>query len=140
MPHSAGEVQIVTLQFDAASFEWLQQLRIRHFPPQRNFLPAHLTLLHKASREQVTRLKENWSEFERHSALPIRFTGLRSLGGGTAVIVNSPPLDAIRSEVMHTMAGAFSRQDLQPFKAHVTVQNKVDPAAAGDLLELRWLR
>ena len=37
---------ILTLGFDAASFTHLDAMRRRHFPAERNFIPAHLTLFH----------------------------------------------------------------------------------------------
>jgi len=38
---------ILTAEMDDDSFAWLAGLRRRHFPPERNFLPAHLTLFHR---------------------------------------------------------------------------------------------
>jgi 2'-5' RNA ligase len=132
---SIDPVFVVTLEFDDATFRWLQALRRQHFPPARNFLPAHLTLLHAVSAAQLDRLQQGWLRFDRFAAPALRFTGIRSLGRGNAIAVDAPVLRAVRTQVMQVMAGEFSRQDLQPFKAHVTVQNKVDPAAARALLE-----
>jgi hypothetical protein len=55
---------ILSLKLDDVSFERLQAWRTRHFPPALNHLPAHLTLLHTASREQISRLRERWQGFE----------------------------------------------------------------------------
>ena len=129
------DVYVVTLQLDTASFEWLQALRIEHFPSSRNWLPAHLTLLHTTSTEQINALKNRWDEFADMANLPVRFTGIRSLGGGTAVEVDSPGLNSCRQRLMGAMSGKFSRQDIQPFKAHVTIQNKVAPSEAKLLQE-----
>ena len=46
----------MTLRLDGASFDRLQTLRQRHFPSSLNWLPAHLTLLHTLSSEQVARI------------------------------------------------------------------------------------
>ena len=129
------DVYVLTLQLDTASFEWLQALRAEHFPSSRNWLPAHLTLLHKTSTEQIAALKNGWDEFADRSNLPVRFSGIRSLGGGTAVEVDCPGLKAFRQRLMEAMSGQFSRQDMQPFKAHVTIQNKVEPSVARLLQE-----
>jgi hypothetical protein len=40
---------ILTAELDPASFAWLDWLRREHFPPERNLLPAHLTLFHRLS-------------------------------------------------------------------------------------------
>ena len=37
---------IVTAEMGAEEFAWLDSLRRRHFPPERNQLPAHLTMFH----------------------------------------------------------------------------------------------
>jgi len=37
---------IVAAEFAPADFAWLDRLRRAHFPPERNLLPAHLTLFH----------------------------------------------------------------------------------------------
>jgi hypothetical protein len=37
----------------ADSFAWLDGLRQPHFPVERNFLPAHLTLCHRLSSDQI---------------------------------------------------------------------------------------
>jgi hypothetical protein len=37
--------------------------------------------------------------------------------------------------MIEVMAGDLTRQDQQPFRAHVTVQNKVDAAKANALFE-----
>jgi hypothetical protein len=38
---------ILTLKMDERSQERFDRLRERHFPPERNYLNAHLTLFHK---------------------------------------------------------------------------------------------
>ena len=47
---------ILTAELDGASFDWLDELRRAHFPPERNLLPAHLTLFHRLSPAQSGRL------------------------------------------------------------------------------------
>jgi 2'-5' RNA ligase superfamily len=131
----SDDVYVVTLQLDSASFEWLQALRVEHFPKSRNWLPAHLTLFHTVSTDQAGRLKDCWRRFGEFLPLRVRFTGIRSLGGGTAFDVDSPGLTEFRRRMMEAMMGQFSRQDLQPFKAHVTIQNKVESSAARSLQE-----
>ena len=38
---------VLTLELDGASFGRLNELRRRHYPPERNMVPAHLTLFHQ---------------------------------------------------------------------------------------------
>ena len=37
---------IICADFAPADFAYLDALRRAHFPPERNILPAHLTMLH----------------------------------------------------------------------------------------------
>lgn len=37
---------IVTAEIGAADFAWLEGLRRKHYPPDRNHVPAHLTIFH----------------------------------------------------------------------------------------------
>jgi 2'-5' RNA ligase superfamily protein len=55
--HHPAETYILTVRLDDASFGRLQDWRMRHFPPERNYLPAHLTLFHTLSVEQIARLR-----------------------------------------------------------------------------------
>jgi 2'-5' RNA ligase len=126
---------ILSLKLDDVSFERLQAWRTRHFPPALNHLPAHLTLLHTASREQISRLRERWQGFELLTPPRLTFAAPRYLRRGVAIDVESPGLRSLRSRMIEVMAGDLTRQDQQPFRAHVTVQNKVDAAKANALFE-----
>jgi len=128
-------VYILTLQLDSGNFERLQSLRQRHFPAERNWIPAHLSLFHTLSIEQVSRLDAAWDNLGRRPVLPLAFARLMSLGRGVAIGVDSPALDEFRAHMMQTLEGPFTRQDMAPYRAHVTLQNKVEPAAARQLLD-----
>lgn len=118
---------VLTADLDPDSFAWLDGLRRRHFPPERNLLSAHLTLFHRLSSAQTTRLEA----FERpRGSLPILFDAPILLGAGVAIGIRSPELGKLRSAARDTMGGQFSRQDAQTWRPHVTVQNKVSPDAA----------
>lgn len=118
---------ILSAEMDQDSFSWLDDLRRRHFPPERNFLPAHLTLFHRLSADQVTRL----SCLELPSApIELRFERLDFLGFGVAVDVRCAELARLRDAARTTMGGEVSRQDSEHWRPHVTVQNKVPADAA----------
>jgi 2'-5' RNA ligase len=116
---------VMTLKLDDSSFSHLQALRTRHFPPERNFIPAHLTLLHTVSVDQVARLRTSWCELDCLAPVRLQFTAPRWLGNGVAIDVDSVELQSRRARLLELMSGTFTRQDEQPFRAHVTVQNKV---------------
>lgn len=121
---------ILTAEMDHDSFAWLDALRRRYFPPERNFLPAHLTLFHKLSSMQVSSLR---SLDAPEAPVKLYFDRIVFLGFGVAVHVESAGLMALREVIRTTMGGEFSRQDSQPWKPHVTVQNKTSAESARDL-------
>jgi 2'-5' RNA ligase superfamily len=126
---------ILTLGLDGASFDKLQAWRTRYFPPALNYLPAHLTLLHTVSLEQVDRLRTRWPVCEADGRVPLIFRAPRHLGRGVAIEVESAGLVSLRTRMIGAMAGEYTRQDQQPFRAHVTVQNKVVPEEAKALFD-----
>jgi 2'-5' RNA ligase len=126
---------ILTLELDPTSFEIFNTLRKEHFPPERNFLDAHITLFHKLPEEQEASIKETLQEISSRSALMLSFSSLRFLGKGVAVNVESSELLELRRQLATTWQDWLEAQDKQPFKPHVTVQNKVTPEEAKRLLE-----
>jgi 2'-5' RNA ligase len=125
---------IVTLELDGFSFERLEAWRQQHFPAHRNFLQAHLTLFHTLSMAQVERLVASQRNFESNPPVRLRFSKVRSLGNGVAIEVESEALQALRAALITTVGGPLTRQDLQRFRPHVTIQNKVDSRTADALL------
>ncbi|RXH10632.1 2'-5' RNA ligase family protein [Bradyrhizobium guangzhouense] len=121
---------ILTAELDPASFAWLDGLRCEHFPPERNLLPAHLTLFHRLSSAQTVRL----DVFGLAAApLPVLLDAPILLGFGVAIRIRSPELEQVRAKALASMGGEFSRQDSQAWRPHVTIQNKVSADAARHL-------
>jgi hypothetical protein len=65
---------------------------------------------------------------------PLRVTGLRNLGRGVAYLLHSPELDALRGALARSWQPWLTPQDRSRHSPHVTVQNKVLPAQARELL------
>ncbi|RKK01996.1 2'-5' RNA ligase family protein [Pseudoroseomonas wenyumeiae] len=126
---------ILTLGLDAASFTRLDALRRAHFPPERNYLSAHLTLFHALPGAMLAEISANLETLAAGTPPPaLHFAGLRSLGRGVAFTVESPALVRLRGLLASAWHGLLGAQDRQGFRPHVTVQNKVEPAAARALL------
>ena len=125
---------IVTADFSADDFAWLEGLRRAHYPFDRNQVRAHLTMFHALppSAEQETRRRLA----EVATLAPPRATiaGLMDLGGGVAFRVVSDELDAIRDELADQLHGMLAAQDATGWRPHVTIQNKVPPKQARALL------
>lgn len=118
---------ILTAEMDPESFARLDGLRKLHFPPERNFLPAHLTMFHRLSSAQTVRL----DDFKVPGGpVPIQVGPPILLGSGVALRIRSSELERLRTAARQAMGGQFSKQDSQGWRPHVTVQNKVLPDIA----------
>ncbi len=126
---------IVTAELGATDQAWLDSQRRRYFPPERNRLPAHLTIFHalppSAEEEARARLSVMAAS---EPAPPAIVAGLMNLGGGVAYRIVSEGLDRIRSDLAHAFHGLLSAQDAGGWRPHVTIQNKVTPRVARELL------
>ncbi|MBC7987423.1 MAG: hypothetical protein H7X93_12270, partial [Sphingomonadaceae bacterium] len=77
---------IVTALLGDADFAWLDALRRRHYPPERNRVPAHLTLFHHLPPSVADELARRLREATRGIPVPkARLAGVISLGGGVAL-------------------------------------------------------
>jgi 2'-5' RNA ligase len=122
---------VLTLRLDPAAFARLDALRARHFPPDRNLVPAHVTLFHALPGDEIDAVRSALADVcSTTPAVPLLFPGVRSLGRGVAVAVDAPELVRLRKVLAARWAGWLSPQDRQGYRPHVTVQNKVDPADA----------
>ena len=121
---------IVTALFGKEDFARLDTLRRAHFPPERNQVPAHLTLFHHLPPEVAPELKRRLAEAVAAPAPQAWLAGTIDLGRGVALRVESPGLAAIRAELAEAFAGLLVPQDRAGWRPHVTIQNKVAPAEA----------
>ncbi|MDV3457111.1 2'-5' RNA ligase family protein [Sphingomonas sp. HF-S4] len=122
---------IVTALFGRQDQAWFDVLRREHYPPERNVLPAHLTLFHHLPPSVAEELKQRLAADTRGIRAPrAKVTGLMSLGGGVAYRIEAPALTAIREGLCDAFAGMLTPQDAGPWRPHVTVQNKVTPSLA----------
>ncbi len=125
---------ILALRLDAASFAYFNGLRQAHFPPALNYLDAHLTLFHHLpDSPAVTDLLRAVAGAQ--PPMPLEVTGLMKLGRGVAFRIKSEPLTELQAYPKWQWRAHLTPQDQQGFRPHVTVQNKVDPAAANALYE-----
>jgi len=123
-------IYILTAEMDDDSFAWLNGLRQAHFPVERNFLPAHLTLFHRLSPAQIARLR---SIEAPRTPVELCFDRIVFLGFGVAIRARSADLERLRNTAQAAIGGELSRQDRQTWKPHVTVQNKVPAETARKL-------
>ncbi len=118
---------IVTAEIAPLDFSWLQGLRRAHYPPERNQVPAHLTMFRALPPSVEAELCSRLARIVRQRAPAARIAGLLDLGGGVAFRVVSADLDRMREELAADLHGLLSAQDCGGWRPHVTIQNKVAP-------------
>jgi hypothetical protein len=121
---------LVTAELPPAVFAWADGLRRAHFPPERNRLRAHVTLFHALPPSVEDELRQVLGDLAGRPAPQARISGLMKLGGGTALAIDSPDMVDLHGAIAERMHGLLTRQDAQPLKLHVTIQNKVTSEAA----------
>jgi len=131
----AGAPLILTLAMDERSTAFFETQRRRYFPPERNLIPAHLTLFHKLPGENRAAIERDLAAAAATQArFPLEVTGLRFLGRGVSYALHSPALALLRQGLASTWAPWLGPQDRQGHRPHVTVQNKADPETAKSVL------
>jgi hypothetical protein len=121
---------IVTATFGDGDNGWLQELRRTHYPPERNRVPAHLTLFRQLPPSLADELATRLARATAASPPRAAITGVMDLGEGTAFRVESEALAAIRADLAEAFHGLLTPQDQAPWRPHVTIQNKVEPREA----------
>jgi 2'-5' RNA ligase len=125
---------ILTGELDPDSFARLDALRRRHFPPERNHLPAHLTLFHHLPGGELAAVRAQLEAIAvAVPSCPFRVDRLLRLGAGVAYALDAPELVALREGLAERWAPWLTRQDQRALRPHVTIQNKVTPGAAAAL-------
>ncbi len=126
---------IVTALFGHEDQAWFDRQRTAYFPPERNVLAAHCTMFHHLAPDLAAELKQRLAAMTRGQAAPVaRVGGLMNLGRGVAYRIESPELESLRADLAEAFAPMLMPQDRAGWRPHVTVQNKVEPAAAKALL------
>lgn len=122
---------ILTLQLDPAAQARFDAEREAHFPPERNYLRAHLTLFHHLPGEAIDTIDGRLravSPGQRCFALAVQ--GLWMMGRGMAYRLDAPVLAELHAGLAEAWQDWLTPQDRQPLRPHVTIQNKVDAVQA----------
>lgn len=127
---------IVTAELGAADFAWLDGLRRKHYPPERNRVPAHLTLFRSLPPGSEAEVRRVLARACSGPAPHAEIAGLMDLGGGVAVRVRSEELDEIREEMADHFHGLLTPQDSGGWVPHVTIQNKAQRGQVRELLRI----
>lgn len=122
---------IITAEMGKTDQAWANGLRKAHFPVERNFVDAHITLFHHLPPSHLPEIKARLAALVAHSPRPVaQLSDVMLMGKAVAFRVNSPELLAMRAELADTFCGLLIPQDQATPKLHITVQNKVEPPVA----------
>ncbi|MGX7894992.1 2'-5' RNA ligase family protein [Tsuneonella sp. HG222] len=125
---------IVTAELPESLQSRADQLRKAHFPPERNFLKAHVTLFHALPPSAEGELRQCLAAEAAGRPVPARLEGVMSLGRGVALRIASPAMLDLRDRLAERFHGLLTPQDEHRPRLHITVQNKVSPHEAKLLL------
>ncbi|GBR48089.1 2'-5' RNA ligase family protein [Gluconobacter roseus] len=125
---------VLTLEMEKSAQDWAQSMRERHFPKERNIVPAHVTLFHALPSDTADII---CAYFTRPRPTPsIRIDAPFLLGRGVAYRIASPEMQQIRAELAALIpAERRTPQDRKSWHPHLTIQNKVSPQQARELLK-----
>ncbi|KQM78047.1 hypothetical protein ASE74_15150 [Pedobacter sp. Leaf216] len=124
---------ILTARIDDKSKVFFDEMRSRYFPPERNLLSAHLTLFHKLpDTKQTLQIVEDVAQ----QPFECWVTALKSIGNGVAYFIESNELSQLHRNLGNQFHPHLSAQDRQTIRPHITIQNKVKPEVAKELLQL----
>jgi hypothetical protein len=134
-PSGAGAPIILTALMGAEDFAWADGLRRAHFPPERNVVPAHITLFHHLPPSLLPELAGRMKHICAAPPPLAIVNGVLLLGRGVAFDVRSDGLLEIWHELADAFTGLLTPQDQAHPRFHITVQNKVEPSAARALAD-----
>lgn len=127
---------IVTAMLAPEEQAHFDRLRRDHFPTERNYLAAHLTMFHAIPPSLERELRQRLADLAAELPPPrADLVGLMNLGGGVAFRVASDDLDAIRADLADAFRGHLTQQDSHGWRPHITVQNKATSGKAHGLYE-----
>jgi 2'-5' RNA ligase len=126
---------VVTLQLESAAQARFDRERAQLFPAGRTAVGAHVTLFHALPGCLRRDVEE---ELDRQAVMPtftVRITEVFGLGRGVAYRLEAEDAQRLHQRLQNRWRQHLTRQDAQPYRPHVTVQNKVEPQVARATLQ-----
>lgn len=126
---------VLTAELDGDSFSRLNELRRRYYAPERNRVPAHITLFHQLPGDRGREVKALLRAVSTDQpVVDLAVADVKSIGTGVAVFVRSAQLSALRDKLAAEWWPWLTNQDQAGFRPHVTIQNKVGESEARQTL------
>ena len=127
---------ILTLALDPSSQSRFEAERQRYYPARLNRISAHISLFHALPGEEESSIRATLAgETAAIASFALQVHDMLRLGRGVAYALDAPELDRLHARLRAGWLPWLSRQDQQPFRPHIVIQNKVDPALARTLYD-----
>lgn len=125
---------ILTARLPDDLHAWATALRGQYFPPERNYLAAHVTLFHALPPQCADELGDLCKRLTAQYGPPkASLLGVMPLGKGTALKLESAAMLRVRDQIAAHFHGMLTAQDSHGPRLHITIQNKVSIEAAKSL-------
>jgi hypothetical protein len=124
---------IVTAMLGPTDFQWANALRRAHFPPERNYVPAHISLFHHLPPARLDELVRVMRDLAGGPPPVARLSRVLKLGRGVSFAVDAPELLAMREEIADRFRYDLIPQDQHSPRLHITIQNKASAEDAAAL-------
>ena len=126
---------MVTLRLDRRARERFEAERAELFPRGRTAVGAHVTMFHALPAYLRADVEGELGRLAATPPFPVAVTEVYPLGRGVAYRLAAEEAQLLHRRLQERWRSHLTRQDAQPFRPHVTVQNKVEPAVARGTLE-----
>ena len=124
---------ILTLKINPEAAAYFTDLRKQHFPAERNYLEAHLTLFHHLPGNEDTIFDVVKTVCAQQKPMVLQVTEVVSIGAGVAFKIESTILKQLHKNLQQQWQLWLTPQDKQALWPHITIQNKVNRQTAVQL-------
>ncbi len=121
---------IITLKINTDAAAYFNNLRKQHFPAERNYLDAHLTLFHHLPRNEDAIFEAVKTVCLQQKLMNLQVAQVASIGAGVAFKLECEALKKLHKNLQQQFQLWLTPQDKQALWPHITIQNKVDRATA----------
>jgi len=120
----SGASLIITLSLNEASQHHFTNLRNTYYPRHCNFIPAHLTLLHRLPAD-LPLVEDVLKQLTNRLSMLVDVTGLVNTGNGVAYTVEATELFMLHKTMQDSFKPYLISKDRRTWHPHITVQNSV---------------
>ncbi len=122
---------VLTVEMDGEAFAGFEALRRRYYAPERNLVPAHLTLFHRLPGDRARDIKALIRQVAaEEKPIEIAVGDAKAMQNGVAIFLDSPRLHALRERLSAEWWPWLEDRDKAGFRPHVTVQTTESDAEA----------